>query len=111
MEQVAEGETKGIVAEVRDIMSEMGREAEWSRMEGLEEATEARKAEIRRVGKRSRRQGMGKVENNAKGHLQAHQENTWGRTVPPMGLQKRGGPQDAIQDRQCEPASKQVLGE
>ena len=51
MEQVAEGETKGIVAEVRDIMSEMGREAEWSRMEGLEEATEARKAEIRRWGK------------------------------------------------------------
>ena len=32
-------------------MSEMGREAEWSRMEGLEEATEARKAEIRRWGK------------------------------------------------------------
>ena len=46
MSQVETGETKGLAAEARDIMIEMGQEAEWRNTEDL--GTEGRKTEIRR---------------------------------------------------------------
>ena len=45
----AAGETKGLVAEVRGILREMGRQGEWDRMEGL--GKEGRKMEIRKWGR------------------------------------------------------------
>jgi hypothetical protein len=49
MAQAEAGETKGLVAEVRGILREMGRQGEWDRMEGL--GKEGRKMEIRKWGR------------------------------------------------------------
>ena len=49
MAQVEAGEPKGLVAEVRGILQEMGKHGEWDRMEDL--GTEGRKMEIRKWGR------------------------------------------------------------